>query len=67
MPATASLLMGETWYHKHGIITAVLTDTDEFNNYHPITILLIQSKVLERVIVADQLAFLETSDLPSRT
>nr|XP_027223246.1 uncharacterized protein LOC113815354 [Penaeus vannamei] len=47
---------------KHGIITPVLKsgDKDEVNNYRPITILPMLSKVLEE-IVADQLTiFLDT-------
>jgi len=65
-----SLVTGEfpsLW--KHGIITPVFKsgDKDEVNNYRPITILPILSKVLEK-IVADQLTtFLETHDLLSIT
>ena len=54
---------------KHGIITPIYKsgDTDEINNYRPITILPVISKVLEKIAANQLTAFLEENNLISNT
>jgi len=54
---------------KHGIITPIFKsgDRDEINNYRPITILPIISKVLEKIVANQLTSFLEENNLISNT
>jgi len=54
---------------KHGIVTPIFKsgDIDDVNNYRPITILPILSKVLEKIVANQLTSFLEANNLLSKT